>query len=115
MPDDKTTCLKKIVCNMKKAIEHKAYKMVLVGFILASCYVLISLHPHVNRGSEAGTAYLIVDKIVKSFFLLDLVFNLLVYGLFENETAYLRRSHLSWVNIIIILLEIISFSQLGHN
>ena len=40
--------------------------------------------------------------------------NLMVYGLFQEPTSYLRRSWLNWLNIIIITIEILSFTSLNE-
>lgn len=59
--------------------------------------------------------YLIIDKICKSYFLLDLLFNLVAYGVCKSEHSYFLRSYLNWLNVVIIIIEIISFTPLGEN
>ena len=82
-------------------------------FIGCSCLVLIIVHPHVNRADDYIQSYLILDYVCKGFFILDLVLQLITYGLFQNESSYLRKSKLNWVNIVIIIIEILSFTTLN--
>ena len=64
--------------------EHKIYKIIFVCMILLSCVVLITVNPHVDRASDSIKPYLILDYICKGYFILDLVLQLVVYGLFQN-------------------------------
>ena len=82
--------------------------------IMGSCIVLIVVHPHVDRNSTSIKPYIILDYVCKGFFLLDLVLQLIVYGLFQNEHSYLRKSRLNWLNIIIIVVEVLSFTSLAN-
>lgn len=114
-PDEKSPCAKRVLALTKRLVEHKVYKGVFVVFILCSCLVLIEMNPHVDRNSEAVKPYVILDYICKGFFLLDLVLELMVYGLFQSETAYLRKSRLNWLNVVIIIVEVLSFTALKNS
>lgn len=95
-------------------IEHKVYKLIFGLFILVTCVTLVSTHPHVDRNSEAAKPYITMNIISKSFFILDLLFNLAAYGLFQEDCSYLRRSWLNWLNIVIIIFEVISLPAISH-
>lgn len=96
-------------------MEHLAYKIVFSLMIGAECLVLIALHPHVDRSSADAEAWLIVDKVVKSYFILDLALNLIGFGIWQQESSYFKKSYLNWANVVVIIIEIISFTPLGSN
>lgn len=96
--------MKNCVSVIRRAIEHQVFNIIKVLFILLSCLVLINTHPQVNRSSTEAEPYLILDKVAISFFLLELIAQLIVYGLFQDPNSYLRRSWLNWFNIVIIVI-----------
>lgn len=58
---------------------------------------------------------MIIDYICKAYFILDLILNLVAFGIWQNEHSYFRKSYLNWLNVVIIIIEIISFTALGSN
>ena len=113
--EEKNLCVIRCLAFLRKVIEHKIYKAIFICMILTSCVVLITVHPHVDRASEAIKPYLILDYICKGYFIFDLVLQLVVYGLFLNESAYLRKSKLNIFNLAIIIMEVLSFTSLGSS
>lgn len=49
----------------------------------------------------------------KVYFIIDLLLNLLVFGLFQEDHSYLRKSWLNWLNLAIIIIEAISFTSIN--
>lgn len=96
-------CIKKVVHFLRTILEHRYYKILFGVFIALSCLVLISTHPHADRNSSEVRGYLILNIVNKCFFITDLFFNLMVFGLFQEESSYLRKSWLNWLNIVIII------------
>lgn len=94
----------KILAFSRELIEHRAYKIIFGFFILSSCIVLMFTHPHVDINSEETQRYLILDKVNKVYFIIDLFLNLLVFGLFQDDHSYLRKSWLNWLNLGIIII-----------
>lgn len=76
-------CVKRIVSYFRSVIEHKIYKITFGIFIILTCIALTSTHPHVDPNSEEAKPYIIMNIVSKSFFILDLFLNLMIYGLFQ--------------------------------
>lgn len=71
-------------------------------------------HPRVDINSDETQRYLILDKVNKVYFIIDLFLNLLVFGLFQESHSYLRKSWLNWLNLGIIIIEIVSFTSINN-
>lgn len=112
--NERTICLQNCVGVLRNMVEKTAFNVIKVLFICISCIVLINTHPQVDRGSSAASPYLIIDKICIGFFILELIIILSVYGLFLAPSSYLRRSWLNWINIVIIVIEVLSFTELNE-
>ena len=104
----------KILGFSRELIDHKAYKIIFGFFILSSCFVLMFTHPRVDINSDETQRYLILDKVNKVYFIIDLFLNLLVFGLFQESHSYLRKSWLNWLNLGIIIIEIVSFTSINN-
>lgn len=83
--------------------------------IILSFIVLISLNPHILKWSDEMLPYRLIDNVAKTFFLVDVVVNICIYNVCMSENSYFRRSWLNWMNIVIIVLELMSFTEIGQN
>ena len=81
--NNRQPCVNKFVGYCRVIIEHRAYKLIFGCFIISTCIALTSTHPHVDRNSDIARPYITLNIINKTFFILDLLFNLLAYGLFQ--------------------------------
>ena len=108
-------CLKRMLYLIKRMIEHKAYQVLFVMMIMCTLVVMIKVHPHVDRSSPEIYPFLVLSSLSKSFFFLDLLLNIAVYGFFMNDNSYLRKSKLNVLNFIIVIVQIISFTSLGSS
>ena len=76
---------------------------------------LAATHPQVDRSSAEAQPYLIIEKSCRIFFMVELVFNLIIHGLYRDEDSYLRRSWINYMNLALTIIEMILFTSLQDN